>query len=219
MARTKLSYVVIFCVVCTVLRLLLAPTIAKTPPHLRIGGFKAIKVANEFLDAVIYAGAFVFLVIRPFVLQTFYIPSGSMVPTLLVNDYIVANKAIYRYTEPKRGDIVVFRPPSLALRLANQEGDTDYVKRLIGVPGDIVEMKQNVVFINNTKFDDIYKHFSQSQDNGQNFSPVDPNTLGSHDIVDYKLIEENGKAIPIIRGPQLDAMDSAATLKNGEVIS
>lgn len=82
-------------VACTVIRVALAPYLAKVPRHLRSGAYSAARFSNEFLDAVIYAGVFVFLVIRPFCVQAFRIPSESMVDTLLINDFIVANKAIY----------------------------------------------------------------------------------------------------------------------------
>ncbi len=67
-------------------------------------------------------------------------PPGSMKPTLLVGDFILVNKLVYRLSEPQRGDIVVFRWP------VNPE--IDFIKRIVGVPGDKVEVVGDRVFIN-----------------------------------------------------------------------
>src|SRR5919206_313469 len=95
----------------------------------------------EFLIIVIVAFALVFGFVRPFVLEAFYIPSESMVPTLEVGDRILANKFIYRFTEPKRGDIVVFD---------SVEGeDETLIKRVVGVAGDRVRVSRyGVLFVN-----------------------------------------------------------------------
>ncbi len=70
---------------------------------------------SNFLDAIIYAGILVYLIIRPYLVQPFYIPSESMVPTLQVGDVVMVGKYSYRFSEPKRFDIVVFRAPDWAL--------------------------------------------------------------------------------------------------------
>jgi len=80
------------------------------------------------------------LLIRTFLVQAYNIPSGSMKPTLLVGDFILVNKLVYRLSEPQRGDIVVFRWP------VNPE--IDFIKRIVGVPGDKVEVVGDRVFIN-----------------------------------------------------------------------
>ena len=77
----------------------------------------------------------IFLVLRPHVFQAFYIPSPSMLPTFHVDDRLVVNKLIYRFTGPRRGDIVVFRAPE-ASRMPEQE----FIKRVIGLPGDEIEV-------------------------------------------------------------------------------
>jgi signal peptidase I len=112
----------------------------------------------EFLRTIIYALALA-MGIRFVIAQPFRIPSGSMQPTLLVGDYIVVTKWSYGYSrfsfeplnfgwpegrllahQPQRGDVVVFRP-------VPQE-DKDLVKRLIGLPGDRIQMKNDVLYIN-----------------------------------------------------------------------
>jgi len=80
------------------------------------------------------------LLIRTFVVQSFHIPSGSMIPTLLIGDFILVDKITYRLREPERGDVVVFHFP------LNE--DVYYVKRIVGVPGDKVEVVDGKLYIN-----------------------------------------------------------------------
>lgn len=104
-----------------------------------------------------------FLFLRTFVLQSFYISSGSMEPTLLVGDVLMVNKAAYGamipgtsvrlpgWDEPSRGEIVVFRP--------RHDPETDVVKRLIGVPGDTLAMRNRVLYVNGEAMAESYvKH-------------------------------------------------------------
>lgn len=108
---------------------------------------------------VIYA-VLIAVFVRSFFLEPFDIPSGSMIPSLLVGDYLFVTKTSYGYsrhsfplsiplvkgrvlyTEPKRGDVIVFKLPS--------DNRTDYIKRLIGLPGDRVQVKGGRLFINGT---------------------------------------------------------------------
>lgn len=80
------------------------------------------------------------LLIRAFVTQPYNIPSGSMQPTLLVGDFILVNKLVYRFSEPQRGDIVVFKYPI--------DPNIDFIKRIIALPGEEIEVRNNQVFIN-----------------------------------------------------------------------
>jgi len=82
----------------------------------------------------------VVLLIRVFVAQAYNIPSGSMKPTLLVGDFILVNKLVYRFSEPQKGDIVVFKYPI--------DSNIDFIKRIVALPGEQVEVKNNQVFIN-----------------------------------------------------------------------
>ncbi|NJO77155.1 MAG: signal peptidase I [Cyanobacteria bacterium RM1_2_2] len=91
--------------------------------------------------------------------RTYYIPSESMAPTLAVNDRIVTDRAIYHTTSPQRGDIVLFRPTDRLLEMmqgANIHSDTPFVKRVIGLPGDTIEIKQGTVYINNQPLQETY---------------------------------------------------------------
>jgi len=130
LARLPIATVVLAMAVCTVIRLIVAPM------QNRLARF-----VNNLLDAVIYAGILVYLIIRPYVAQPFYIPSESMVPTLKVGDVVMVGKYNYRFGEPKRFDIVVFRAPDWALNPWQTPGKTDFVKRLIGLPGDVIEVR------------------------------------------------------------------------------
>jgi len=100
------------------------------------------------------------LVVRTFLFQPFNIPSGSLIPTLLIGDYLFVSKYSYGYSrhsfpfsavplpgrilgsEPKRGDVAVFKLPS--------DGSTDYIKRVMGLPGDKIQVIQGIVHINGT---------------------------------------------------------------------
>ncbi len=107
---------------------------------------------------VIVQALLIALVFRPFFYHPFNIPSGSMIPSLLVGDYLFVSKMSYGYSrfsfplelpflkgrywasEPERGDIAVFRLP--------RETGTDYIKRIIGLPGDKIQMTDGVLSIN-----------------------------------------------------------------------
>jgi signal peptidase I len=103
----------------------------------------------ELLDCCLIAFLLVFLLIKPLVLQAFFIPSGSMEPTLLCRDHILVSKFIYRLNPPQRGDIVVFDAPPQAL---HGDDKKDFVKRLVGLPGDLVEVKRgDGVYINGNR--------------------------------------------------------------------
>jgi signal peptidase I len=94
----------------------------------------------EFLVILLISFALVFGFVRPFVVEAFYIPSESMIPTLRVGDRVLVNKFIYRFTEPERGDIVVFE---------SVEGDSqDLIKRVVAVPGDTIAVRRGKVVLN-----------------------------------------------------------------------
>jgi signal peptidase I len=94
----------------------------------------------EFLIILLVSFALVFGFVRPFVVEAFYIPSESMVPTLRVGDRVLVNKFIYRFTEPERGDVVVFQ---------SVEGDgQDLIKRVVGVPGDEISVRRGRLLVN-----------------------------------------------------------------------
>ena len=134
-------------------------------------------IIREYLEAI--ATAFILaLIVMTFVIQAFKIPSGSMIPTLKVGDHIFVLKFIYGVKipfsdtilfhtwAPKRGDVVVFKYP--------RDEKTDFVKRLIGEPGDTIEIKNKQLYINGEAMKEPYIVHSDSavlQDR-DNFGPI-----------------------------------------------
>ncbi len=91
--------------------------------------------------------------IRQFVAEARYIPSGSMLPTLQINDRLIVDKLSYRFNTPQRGDIVVFSPTST---LEKQNFHDAFIKRVIGLPGDKVEVKGGRVYVNDQALRENY---------------------------------------------------------------
>jgi len=153
-------------------------------------------IVREYAEAIIVAILLAF-VIRVFVVQAFKIPSGSMIPTLLIGDHILVSKLSYglqwptdcqlqwnvppvncytsqtliEFGKPQRGDIIVFRFP--------EDEEKDFIKRIVGTPGDTVEVRDKVVLVNGQPLDD--QAFTQRIDPGiidrminprDNFGPV-----------------------------------------------
>jgi len=120
---------------------------------------------QEYIEAIIIA-ILIALVIRTFVIQAFKIPSRSMVPTLLIGDQILVNKFIYGVkipylrktiipvTNPEKGDIVVFIYPN--------DRSKDFIKRVIGIAGDKIEIKNKRIFINDKEYSDSYSVYSDN---------------------------------------------------------
>lgn len=114
---------------------------------LRKQGGPVAKAVGETAESLAVAMALVYLLIRPFIVQAFFIPSESMVPTLLIHDHILVNKFIYRVSEPKRGDVIVFKSPKRA-----DPTEKDFIKRVIAVPGDVVKIKPGYVLVGENSF-------------------------------------------------------------------
>lgn len=146
LARLPVATIVFAMSLCTMVRLVI------TPFRNRFARF-----FNNLLDAIVYAGILVYLIIRPYLVQPFYIPSESMVPTLLVGDVVMVGKYPYRLGTPQRFDIVVFRAPDWALNPWQIPGKTDFVKRLIGLPGDVIEIKAGEgLYLNGKRLEERY---------------------------------------------------------------
>ena len=136
-------------------------------------------VIREYAESIVVA-ILIALFIRAFVVQAFKIPSGSMEPTLLIGDHLLVNKFIYGikipfidhkvmvYKEPKRGDIVVFIFP--------KDKKKDFIKRVVGGPGDTVEIRQKKIYINGEHWDETFGVYRDAEVVGMvprdNFGPV-----------------------------------------------
>jgi signal peptidase I len=144
-------------------------------------GQKRKSVVREYAEAIAIA-ILLALLIRTFIVQAFKIPSGSMIPTLQVGDHILVNKFIYAtkipftdmrilpVRDPERLDIIVFKYP--------EDESKDFIKRIIGTPGDAVEIRDKVIYINGQPLVESYaihqepSMFSEEIQPRDNFGPV-----------------------------------------------
>ena len=133
-------------------------------------------IAREYLDPFIYAGIGAFLLIT-FVARTYYIPSGSMLPTLQIGDVLLVNKFEYRFHQPNEQDIVVFPPPIPT--------PDDFIKRVIGRPGDTLRIRDGIVYLNGKAMSEPYiaqrpaynleiRNYNVYVDQGAGYQPLDP---------------------------------------------
>lgn len=104
---------------------------------------------KEILSIVITAFILA-MILRTFVIEGREIPSGSMLPTLQIDDRVMVNKFIYYFKEPVRGDVAILDPPAVL------NSDKYFIKRVIGLPGEKVEIKDGKVFINDQPLKEPY---------------------------------------------------------------
>jgi signal peptidase I len=143
---------------------------------------------REYTEAIIIA-LLLALFIRTFVVQAFKIPSGSMLDTLLIGDHILVNKFLYGIKnpfsgntwipvkKPERGDVVVFKYPL--------NPKQDYIKRVIGVEGDQIEIKDKKVFVNGEPHDESYAIFLDNKilpPGEQNRDNMEPKTVPANSL-------------------------------------
>jgi signal peptidase I len=117
---------------------------------------------REYFESIVIA-VILALFIRTFVVQAFKIPTGSMENNLLIGDHLLVNKFVFGPSESsleravlplgtiERGDVIVFKYP--------EEPDRDFIKRVIGLPGEQVELREKKVYVNGTPLDEPYVHF------------------------------------------------------------
>jgi len=136
-------------------------------------------VVREYAESIIIA-IIIALFIRTFIVQAFKIPSGSMEPTLLIGDHLLVNKfeygihipftekKVFAYHKPERGDIIVFTYPV--------DQSKDFIKRVIGLPGETIEIRKKKIYINNKLFTGSYGTYRDpdtvTQVPRDNFGPV-----------------------------------------------
>ncbi len=146
-----------------------------------VGSRRSTSTLREYVESLLWA-ILLALFVRTFVVQAFKIPSGSMIPTLQIGDHILVNKFIYGiripFTDgtvlvpirtPKRGDVVVFRFP--------KDKEKDFIKRVIGVPGDTIQIKNKRLFLNGEAQSESYAIYDRSfsphgMPERDNFGPV-----------------------------------------------
>jgi signal peptidase I len=121
------------------------------------------RIPNKFIQFIaIFFVVTLLNVLTPFLVRTYvaearYMPSGSMEPTLQINDRLVINKVAYYFDAPKRGNIIVFNPTQI---LKEQGFHDAFIKRVIGVPGDLIALKDGRVYINNQRLSEPYTNAS-----------------------------------------------------------
>ena len=134
--------------------------------------------SREYLEAIIMA-VFLALFLRAFIVQAFKIPSGSMQPTLQIGDHLLVNKFIYgirvpgtekrmfSFRQPQRDDVIVFKYP--------QDPKKDFIKRVKAIPGDRIEIRNKVVYVNGEKIEDEYAYYDvmpgRGKRQGDNLAP------------------------------------------------
>lgn len=124
---------------------------------------KTKRSAGEFVESLLFAWVVVFVILKPFFLQAFYIPSGSMIPSLQIGDRLLVAKVPYWFHGPQRGDIVVFKAPPNA----GKDGvEQDYIKRLIGLPGEKLAVIGGNVYINGHRLEEPYTAEVSARDFG-----------------------------------------------------
>jgi signal peptidase I len=131
---------------------------------------------REYFESIVVA-VILALFIRTFVVQAFKIPTASMEPNLLVGDHLLVNKFVFGPTasplermllpmrDLRRGDIAVFKFP--------EEPERDFIKRVIGLPGDTIELKNRQVLVNGQKLDEPYAHYMFPQGEGDEYMAFD----------------------------------------------
>ena len=129
---------------------------------------------REYFESICVAVILAFFV-RTFVVQAFKIPTGSMEPNLLIGDHLLVNKFVFAPTLTslertllpiapiRRGDIMVFKYP--------EDPSRDFIKRVIGMPGDTIEMRHKKVYVNGRPLDEPYVHFLYPPQDGGSSAP------------------------------------------------
>lgn len=150
-----------------------------------------MKEAIDFIKSLAIFVALA-LVLRASVVEAFKIPSSSMESTLEIGDHILVNKlsyglrlpfiaeTIYQYDSPKRGDIVVFTLPDDVRTSEVDESDTNIIKRVIGLPGDTVQVKGTQVFINGEDYTEDVRYARWRNGGTKDFGPV---TVPEHKVL------------------------------------
>jgi len=128
-----------------------------------------LKSIGLYVSSIIFAVCLA-LLIRAFVVQAFKIPSGAMKQSILVGDHILVDKLTYDQSNPMRGDIIVFKYPV--------DPKKDFIKRVVGLPGDTIEGRDKIIYVNNEPLEEPYAvhtdpHvFPKGMKTRDNFGPI-----------------------------------------------
>ncbi|MGK2948169.1 MAG: signal peptidase I [Acidimicrobiales bacterium] len=122
------------------------------PRHVKVDKPDRVRSAVEWV-AVIVGALIVALVVKTFLFQAFFIPSESMEPTLGTDDRVLVNKLSYELGDVSRGDVIVFELPADKV---GPDGIKDLIKRVVGLPGDVIESRDGVVYVNDRRLEEPY---------------------------------------------------------------
>ncbi len=130
---------------------------------------------NVFIEVLKIFGTAAILAfgIRTFVAEARYIPSSSMERTLLINDRLIIEKLGYHFEEPQRGDVIVFKTDNIKLLEKPEYKKEAFIKRIIGLPGDVIAIRNGVVYVNKKAISEEYIAEKPNQDFGP--AKVPPN--------------------------------------------
>jgi len=147
---------------------------------------------RENVESIVIAIVLAF-VMRQFVVQAFKIPSGSMEETLQIGDHILVNKFIYRFSNPKLSDIIVFKYP--------WEEDRDFIKRIVAAPGDRIEIRNAQVFVSGEPLQEPYVAPDSRHTRPYHFGPLHVPKKGDEvEIRADKRLYINGEPVAIPNG-------------------
>jgi signal peptidase I len=210
LADIHVSSIVWFVVILTAARLALVRSQAPT-----------IRAIVEIIEAALIAAVLVFMVIQPFIAKAFYIPSPSMVPTLIEDDHILVNKLEYRMEQPHHDDIVVFAAPPHALETGNEDPapdgqPTDYIKRLIGLPGDTIQVYEGYVQVGDRVYshNDLEAQFGLS-DLGHQHIKLEDNDLRVYDGSRWRTYSKEDLARTLVCSPSDIVFHPGYVARNG----
>lgn len=121
---------------------------------------RRLRNAIEWVVVLAVAAAMA-LLLRAYVVQTYFIPSLSMYPTLLEGDHILVLKAAYDFTSPATGDVIVFKAPAKEHAMCDDPTVQDLVKRIIATPGETVASQGNTIYLDGKPLDQSWQHVAQ----------------------------------------------------------
>jgi signal peptidase I len=150
---------------------------SEKPAKVELKPVKAKHIVREYAESILIA-ILLALVIRTFIVQAFKIPSGSMEDTLAIGDHILVNKFIYgskipftdgsrilKIRDPRQGDVIVFEYP--------EDPSKDFIKRVVGTPGDTVEVKDKKVYVNGKLYANPHEVHKESDTVPKEMNPRD----------------------------------------------